>query len=89
LGAALGHPGEPEAQQIELLVDRLLGGQLGVGIALGGDQLAADLGGTDPGEEAVGLEPGVGLRAYASHWAVSEVLPGSTALLTHHGSGLR
>ena len=32
-----------------------------VGVALGGDQLAADLGGTDAGEEPVGLELGVGL----------------------------
>ena len=32
-----------------------------VGVALGGDQLASDLGGTDPGEEPVGLELGVGL----------------------------
>jgi hypothetical protein len=61
LGAALGHPGEPEAQQVELGVDRLLGGQLLVGVALDGDQLASDLGGTNPGEEAVGLELGVGL----------------------------
>jgi hypothetical protein len=61
LGAALGHLGESVAQQVHLGVDRLLGGQLGVGVALGGDQLAADLGGADAGEEAVSLELGVSL----------------------------
>ena len=61
MGAALGHLGEAVAEEIELLVDGLLGGELLVGVALGGDQLAADLGGTDPGEQAVGLELGVGL----------------------------
>jgi len=61
LGAALGHPGEAEAEEVELGVDGLLGGQLGVGVALLGDQPASDLGGTDPGEEASGLELRVGL----------------------------
>jgi hypothetical protein len=61
LGATLGHLGEPEAQPVHLRVDGLLGGQLLVGVALDGDQLAADLGGTDPGEQAIGLELGVGL----------------------------
>jgi hypothetical protein len=61
LGTALGHGGEPIAQIVELGVDRLLGRQLLVGVPLAVDQLAADLGGTDPGEEAVGLELGVGL----------------------------
>jgi len=61
LGAALRHLGEAVAQEVELGVDRLLGGQLGVGVAPGGDQLAADLGGADAGEEPPGLELGVGL----------------------------
>jgi hypothetical protein len=61
LGAALGHPGEAVAEQVELGIDGLLGGQLGVGVALDGDQPAADLGGTDAGEEPVRLELGVGL----------------------------
>jgi len=61
LGAALGHLGEAVAQEVELRVDRLLGGQLLVDVALGRDQLASDLGGTDPGEEPLGLELGVGL----------------------------
>jgi hypothetical protein len=61
LGAALGHLGEAVAQPVELRIDRLLGGQLLVGVPLLGDQLTADLGGTDAGEEAVCLEFGVGL----------------------------
>jgi hypothetical protein len=61
LRAALGHLGESEAEQVELGADRLPGGQLLVGVAPGGDQLAADLGGTDAGEEPVGLELGIGL----------------------------
>jgi hypothetical protein len=61
LGAALGHLGEAVTQEVELRVDRLLGRQLLVGVALGRDQLATDLGGTDAGEEPLGLELGVGL----------------------------
>jgi len=61
LGAALGHLGEAVAQEVELGVDRLLGGQLLVGVALRRDQLLADLGGTDASEEPLGLELGVGL----------------------------
>src|SRR5262249_7489984 len=60
-GAALGHLGEPEAEHVELRVDRLLGGQLFVGVAPLGDQPAADLGGTDADEEPLGLELRVGL----------------------------
>src|SRR5690349_2146755 len=56
LGAALGHLGEPVAQHVELRVDRLLGGQLLVGVALPGDQPAADLPGTDADEGPIGLE---------------------------------
>jgi hypothetical protein len=61
LGAALGHLGETVAQQVQFGVDGLLGGQLGIGVAFGGDQLASDLGGTDPGEEPIGLKLGIGL----------------------------
>lgn len=61
LGAALGHLGQSEPQQVELSVDGLLGGELLVGVPLGGDQLASDLGGTDAGEESPGLELGIGL----------------------------
>src|SRR5207244_3445225 len=46
---------------VELRIDRLRGGQLVVGVALLGDQLLADLGGADAGEESVGLELGIGL----------------------------
>lgn len=59
--AALGHRGEPVAQVVELRIDRLLGGQLVVGVPLAVDQLATDLGGADAGEQPVGLELGVGL----------------------------
>jgi hypothetical protein len=61
LGAALGHPAEPIAQVVQLGVDRLLGGPLLISIAPLLDQLTPDLGGTDPCEQAVGLEPGIGL----------------------------
>jgi hypothetical protein len=61
LGTALGHLGQAVAQEVELRVDRLLGGQLLVGVPLLGDQLTADLGGTDASEEAVRLELGIGL----------------------------
>jgi hypothetical protein len=66
LGAALGHLGEAVAEQVELLVDRLLGRQLLVGIALLGDQLTAYLFGADAGEEPLGLELGVGLASIST-----------------------
>ena len=49
------------AQQVELAIDRLPSGQLGVGVALRGDQLTTDLGGTDAGKKPLGLELGIGL----------------------------
>jgi hypothetical protein len=80
LGAALGHPGEPEAQEVELGVDRLLGGQLGVGVAHLGDQSASDLGGADPGEEPPGLELRVGLAVGVGDGADVVEEPGEVLL---------
>ena len=61
MGQALADLAQVKAEGVELGRDRLQAGQLLVGVALAGDELAADFGSGEAAEQAGGPERGVGL----------------------------
>ena len=77
------------AQGVELGTDGLGSGKLSVSVAVLGDELAPDFGGTEAGVEAIGAELGIGLALAINDALCERPRPISVGAATNVPLGLR